>query len=277
MPTGTCGAQRSRCGQSGRRRRSRLELAQELALGQAAAGGRWPRRPRCQGHPAWIARSCAGRCAPSPARCGCACAPVRGAGGAAPPAAAQRPGGAAWRRLTSWCAGRRPAPAWRPARPRRRTAPRRRRRRCAPRRVGVGGARADEPWADAGRAPAPAPGARRPVGGQEQVGPAGVQVAPGRLAAGEHAALDRQPVVARRAEHAHAETRSLRDRITTSTRCVARVLKASSLLTSENATPGRGALQPLELQLHGAVVARPRRPSSPPRNRTGREEIATTS
>jgi hypothetical protein len=53
------------------------------------------------------------------------------------------------------------------------------------------------------------------------------------------------------------ETGSLRDRITTSTRWVLASLKASSLRTSENATPGPGRLlQAVELQIHvGAVVA----------------------
>jgi hypothetical protein len=52
------------------------------------------------------------------------------------------------------------------------------------------------------------------------------------------------------------ETGSLRDRITTSTRACWSSLKASSFLTSENATPGRaGCVHALQLQLHvGAVV-----------------------
>ena len=52
------------------------------------------------------------------------------------------------------------------------------------------------------------------------------------------------------------ETGSLRDRMTTSTRCAVGVVEGEQLLTSENATPGLAAcVEPLELQLHvGAVV-----------------------
>ena len=76
------------------------------------------------------------------------------------------------------------------------------------------------------------------------------------------------------------ETGSLRDRITTSTRCAVASLKASSFCTSENATPGlAGCVEPLELQLHvGAVVAglEDARFSSSKSN-SARDEIATTS
>ncbi|MDT4856818.1 hypothetical protein FQZ97_912210 [compost metagenome] len=93
------------------------------------------------------------------------------------------------------------------------------------------------------------------VGREEQVGAQRAQVAPGRLAAREAAALDGQAVVLRRAEHAHA-----RDRV------VARedhhldplgrgVVEGQQLVHQRKRHPRlRRLLQPVQLQLHVSPV-----------------------
>jgi hypothetical protein len=55
-------------------------------------------------------------------------------------------------------------------------------------------------------------------------------------------------------------------------------LKASSLRTSENATPGRAGSPPLQLQLHvGAVVTGLEDAVLSSKSNSARDEIATTS
>jgi hypothetical protein len=74
------------------------------------------------------------------------------------------------------------------------------------------------------------------------------------------------------------ETGSLRDRITTSTRC-ARVVEALQLLHQRKRHAGRGwLLQPLKLQLHvGAVVALLEDAVSASKSNSAREEMAIVS
>ena len=97
------------------------------------------------------------------------------------------------------------------------------------------------------------------VGGQEQVGRQRAQVAPGRLAAREHAALHRQPVVLRRAEHAHAAHRVVARKdhhLHAVIRCGQAVVEGQQLVDQrEGHARARRMVQTLQLQLHvGAIV-----------------------
>ena len=109
------------------------------------------------------------------------------------------------------------------------------------------------------------------VGRQEQVGVERPQVAPRRLAAREHAALDRQPVVLRRAEHAHPRDRVVarQDHHLDARRAG---IEGEQLVDQRERDAGLGGLvEALQLQLHvGAVVVGFEVPGSPPRSRTAR-------
>ncbi len=96
------------------------------------------------------------------------------------------------------------------------------------------------------------------VGREEQVRVQRPQVAPRRLAAREHAALDRQAVVLRRAEHAHARHRVVarQDHHLDPLAARARLVEREQLVDQRERHPrARRTLEPLELELHvGAVV-----------------------
>jgi hypothetical protein len=95
------------------------------------------------------------------------------------------------------------------------------------------------------------------VGGQEQVRVQRLEVAPRTLAAGEHAALDRQPVVLAGAEYAHARYRVVARQDHDLDMPGVAVVEGQQLVHQRERRPRpRRLLQPAELQLHvGAVVA----------------------
>ena len=94
------------------------------------------------------------------------------------------------------------------------------------------------------------------MGGQEQRGAQRAQVAPGRLAAREDAALDRQAVVAADLNTRMPDTGSLRDRDHDLDPLLAGRVEAQQFAHQRERDAGRRRLiQARELQLHvGAVV-----------------------
>jgi hypothetical protein len=200
-----------------------LELAQEAALGQAAQEHRLvdvdAASPSACG---WRARAPA-RCARSPARCAAACPrrtglalqPVQGLQQRLERAGRQRRGGAGSRSWRWKAAGRRAGRPLGLVGEQHRVAVEgdahlvgwhRRRARCR------GYTRA------AGTPAASAERTSASLADRNRLRRQRPQVAPGRLAAREHAALDRQPVVLAERNTRMPDTGSLRDRITTSTR-----------------------------------------------------------
>ena len=99
------------------------------------------------------------------------------------------------------------------------------------------------------------------VGAEKQVGMQRFEVAPGRLAAGEAAALDRQAVMLRRAEHPHARDRVVARQNNHLHRLAATapgwpLVEGQQLFHQRKRHAGAGRLlQPLQLQCHvGPVV-----------------------
>ena len=93
------------------------------------------------------------------------------------------------------------------------------------------------------------------VGRQEQVGGERLQVAPGRAAAREDAALDRHAVGLRRAEHAHPRDRIVAREDDDLDALRARIVEGEQLLhqRERDARLGR-RVEPLKLQRHVSTV-----------------------
>ena len=94
------------------------------------------------------------------------------------------------------------------------------------------------------------------VGRQKQVGVQRFEVAPGRLAAREAAALNGQAVVLRRAKHPHATDRVVARKNHHLDVLRAHLVEGQKLFHQGESHTGLGRhFQPIELQLHvGAVV-----------------------